>query len=110
MSIEEIKKIFIGRGFLTYTEIQTLFAFLEKEKEKVEFSKTCYEEEVEHSKKAEKCLEAERKSVNELSLALQKAEERVRELETTLASIKADTSIGKLIVEDNHNLDDNDWG
>ncbi len=55
--------------------------------------------------KAEARLETERVSVNELSLALQKSEEKVKELEATLASIKVDTSIGKLVVK----VTDNDW-
>ena len=55
----------------------------------------------ERADKAEKRLESERISVNELAMTNQKLEKQVRELEATLASNKANPSIGKLEVESN---------
>lgn len=102
---------------------------LAQEKERVAFWVESYDEELAHSKQAEKRLESERISVNELSLANQELmekvrkleyimtcdpdhwdtayvnwvterfEERIKELETQLASIKDDESIGRLEVE-----------
>ena len=73
-------------------EIIELESSLEKEKERAD--------------KAEKCLESERISVNQLSLANQELTERIKKLEATLALIKTDESIGKLEVEGSFGEDD----
>ncbi len=111
---------YLRRVTIQLLDIKSLLSSLEKEKERAD--------------KAEKRLEAERISVNELCLANQelvekvkelddrieklvilidkyaeritKAEERIKELEAQLASIKADSSISKLEVEDNFGEDD----